>query len=216
MLDRSRGPVIGHFVLRWALATTVGVSVGLPLGLALSAPVGAIVGMVLVTPAILSLGASVLGISQWLVLRDCLHQSAWWIAVTALGFGGGLTVGVVAVEVVGAAVTGAPVRMSSTGTLGLTSSFAVIGICGGLGVGLAQWLWLQRRGYPHSRWILVNVAGFGIAFVVAFLITLGALGDFRSLPSVATFLLVSGFIGGSITSVAARQLQAVTLQVQVE
>jgi hypothetical protein len=117
----------------WALAF-VGFPIGGLAGLGLA---GGVTG---VPQAILGGAATgaVIGAAQWLVLRRRLPLTAWWIAATAAGMAGGLSLGVglFGIDTVGVAL---PLR----------------GLVTGAGIGLAQYLLLRRHTPGRSfgrRW----------------------------------------------------------------
>ena len=107
-------------VLWWVLASSFGFSVSLVVGDAMGkivpglirpAALGAMIGPAvlgaMIGPAVLGamIGAS-LGIAQWLVLQRYVFQAGWWVLVSALGLGMGLSVARIVGEAMSFLVTG--------------------------------------------------------------------------------------------------------------
>jgi hypothetical protein len=82
-----------------------------------------------------AIAGAVIGTGQWLVLRG-IGVDARWIAATAVGFAGGMALGL--------AIFG-----YGTGTAKLVA----VGATSGLGVGIAQWPLLRDRVRASVAWI---------------------------------------------------------------
>lgn len=185
--------------LRWTLLSVIGLAIGLPAGIVVGAPLEAIVGMMLVTPLMMGVVGSILGTTQWLVIRRLFKRAGWWVVLSAVGVGLGLTAGLVIVEAVGELIRGEPVRFASTGAAGLALSFAVIGFVGGLGSGALQGLYLRRHARGVGQWILSSALGMSAGFVLGFVVADFLLGGVRTLPGAVGFLIVGGLIAGAVT-----------------
>lgn len=194
------------FQVRWIIGTALGLAVGLPAGVALGAPLEVVVGMMLVTPVMLGLVGAILGASQWVALRGRIERAWLWIVGSAAGFGIGMTAGVVLVENVGRMVTGAPVRLSTSGTLGLAISLVVLGVLGGIAAGGAQWFYLRRYCRPSPAWILTSAAALPAAWLLGLGVATLASGGILNPVGLLLFLVVAGLMFGILTSRALPQL----------
>jgi len=105
-------------------------------GIAQAATGGAITGLVL-------------GAAQWLVLRQVIALSSWWIAATGLGLAAGLALGVV---LTGTSVEFRPLVLRAALTGGL--------------LGVSQWLLLRRYVAMAGWWGLVIALGWALGWTV--------------------------------------------------
>jgi hypothetical protein len=198
----------GWFVWRWVVLCGLGLGAGLGAGLALAAPIETVVGMMLVTPITLAIAGTVLGAGQWLAMWNSPRTGLVWVAVTALGLGLGMTVGIVVVETAGRALTGEQVRLFNIGALGRFISLAVVGAFAGAAVGLAQGVVLRKRLLGAWRWALWCTVGFAAALPLAGAVAGLLPGGLRSPLGFATFLGAAGIGIGALTAGAARDVAA--------
>lgn len=185
--------------LRWMFFSAIGLAAGLATGFSVAAPIEAIVGVMLVTPAVTMIVGSVLGFSQWLVLRRFFSRNGWWILATAIGLGIGLTAGLVTIEKVGRAIAGHPLNIATVGIWGRAISFAVIGMFGGLGLGAGQWLSLRQYRGKTKQWLAVCALGLTAALVIGSLVADLVFGNVVTPAGFGVFLLIGGLIAGAIT-----------------
>lgn len=181
---------------RWTLLTTVGLSLGIALGVLLQEPIEALVGMILVTPVVTALVGGSLGAAQWLELRRHLGTSNRWLAATAVGLGAGLAGGVVAVEVVGQALLGHPLRLLTLGAMAQAASMLVVGLIAGALLGLVQ------RGAVRALpgiWPLVSAAGLGLGLALGSLLANALAGALATIPGFVLLVLSAGLILGTCT-----------------
>jgi len=82
-----------------------------------------------------AIAGAVIGTGQWLVLRG-IGVDARWIVATALGFAGGMAVGV-----------------ASFGYETGTAKLVLVGATSGLGIGIAQWPLLRDRLRASLAWV---------------------------------------------------------------
>src|SRR5260370_9913530 len=113
-------------------------------------------------PVVLSIVGLGRGTAQWPIIRRRVAWWGWWIVVSALGMGVGLTVGVILVEQVGRAVIGGQVNFRMLGVAARAASFGTIGMVGGASLGLAQWLVLRRHAASCKSWISVNALSLAV------------------------------------------------------
>ncbi len=186
-------------VLRWVLLCGLGLGAGLAAGLGLAGPIEALVGMMLVTPIILGIAGLMFGAIQWVAIWTDLRAGARWAAASALGLGSGMTVGVIAVEVLGRAITGDQVRLVALSPAGRVAGLALVGTVTGLTVGVAQRLALGSATPAAWRWVAWCVLGFGAGLPAGSLAADLLLGGLDSVAGFATFLGVAGLAVGALT-----------------
>lgn len=153
------------FWLRWVLASSVGLAVGEFVGRVLGwdishAVLDAIVSAAGVagiqTPAGRlawvgawiaggAVGAPVLGLTQWLVLRRQISQAGWWMLTTSVGWIVGWGAGF--------AVLATPHPQP-----------VVAGAMAGVGIGLLQWSVLRRHVSRAGWWILACSVSWALSW----------------------------------------------------
>lgn len=160
--------------LAWFLASIVGFGFGAILATGVSEAIT--FGIVL--------GATG-GFMQWLVLRERVARSGWWVLASTLGFAAG---------------TGA------IGTAGLSENYAMAGILMvavfGVVGGILQWLTLRRQVARAGWWVLANILGslVGLIGVPAAVAIISANGNFDQSALVFGLLFGAGY--GAITGAA--------------
>jgi hypothetical protein len=92
---------------------------------------------------LLGLGLPI-GVMQWLVLRQHLSHTAWWVLASTLGWALGWLL-------VGAAIPP---------EVGFLAGTAV-----GAAVGVAQWFVLRRQLYQAGWWIAVSILGWTLGLM---------------------------------------------------
>lgn len=189
--------------VRWVLFSTFGLAGGLAVGLGLSEPIEAVVGMMLVTPVVLTIAGSVLGTSQSLALWRFGRSGVLWVAATAVGLGVGMTLGIVAVETIGRAISGQQVRLMILNPLARVFGLGLVGSITGLGVGLAQRAAVRNHAIGTGPWVLWCTVGFGVGLPGGGLAADILLGGLRSLAGFALFLGVAGLLTGLVTAAGA-------------
>ena len=186
--------------LRWIALTTLGLSAGVGTAFALQDPIEALVGMILVTPAVTLLAGVILGAVQWIEIRRHLDLAGRWLLSTALGLGIGLAVGVVAIEVVGQALLGHPMRLMQLEPAGRALTFLILGVISGLFLGLAQRLLLRKAPRLPRNWPLLSACGLGIGFPTGSLLADTLLPGLATPAGFIALVVVSGLVLGSFTS----------------
>ena len=179
------------FWLWWVLASTIGFPVGAAAAFIVSFNVpGAVGGAV---------GGAVVGILQWLVLRQQLSRTGWWVLASTVGI----------------AVFGDVVWYSSTtvewvitgGALSFTVAMSVGFAVGGAVVGILQWLVLRQHLSRAGWWVLASTVGFPVGaavYVAVFQAVNLALGGDLSAAFIerAMGFAVAGAVVGAITGTA--------------
>ena len=183
-------------VVRWPLLTSVGLAAGVAAALVLQRPIEALVGMILVTPVVTLLVGLAMGASQWLEVRRSHRHATRWLLVTAVGLGGGLTLGVVAAEVAGQMLLGRPLRLLSLAPFAQAVSMLFVGALAGGTLGLAQRL--SMRDLP-ARWPLVSAVGLGAGLSIGSALATTLLGALTSPAGVAVLAIVAGAVLGLFT-----------------
>jgi hypothetical protein len=111
------------FWLQWLAVTTLGWLLG---------------GVLLPELALVAAGC-VIGVLQWVVLRQRLPQTGWWVLASAVGWAGGWVIAIALVP----------------------PEFGFLtGIVLGAVVGTDQWLFLRRHFYRAGWWIPVSALGW--------------------------------------------------------
>ena len=128
----------------WVLAGAVGYSVGFAAGLAW---LGTLIWGWLI-------GGAITVTLQYLVVRQSLAQSGWWILVSMVGLTSGTGVSMVLSQI---AIQAA----------GLTAAFLSVGASIGLGLGLGQWIVLRRQFGRAGWWILMSTIGYSLGLLAA-------------------------------------------------
>jgi hypothetical protein len=115
--------------LQWLAVTTLG---------------WVLAGMLLPGPALVAAGL-VIGSLQWVVLRQRLPQTGWWILTTTTGWATGWAIVITVVPQEFGALTG-PFLGAAMGTL--------------------QWLFLRRHFYQAGWWIAVSTLGWTLGLTL--------------------------------------------------
>ena len=165
---RGQSTLGSYFLLTWICACVAGWTMAWGVGILLT-PGNPFLGNLI--------GGLFVGVAQWFVLKDKLKESSWWILATALGSAiGGLTfaiIGVAAFSVLG---------------------FLVANIVGGISVGVAQWLILQRQLPRSNHWILISAVAWTIGGTIGNVIAFA--GGGLAIGGLACGLIF-GFVTGS-------------------
>jgi hypothetical protein len=188
--------------LQWSALTVLGIVAGLALALPLGVPIFAVLGAMAGTPIVLGIVGLSLGTAQWPVIRRHISASAWWVVGSAAGMAVGLTLGVVLVEQIGRAIFGGPINFRMLGVFARAASFGTIGLIGGAGVGLAQWLVLRRQAAKCGRWIHVNALSLGAGLACGSLLADALVLRTGSFASAAVLLVVGSGVAGACTAKA--------------
>ena len=122
-----------------------------------SIPVAGVAGIVVAGPLTTPLdgvlggvaAGAVIGLAQWLVLRQRLALSPWWIAATAAGMGAGLALGT---------------ALLGTATEGV--GLPVRGLVTGAAIGIAQFLVLRERTERAAIWVPVVAGGWALGWLL--------------------------------------------------
>lgn len=185
--------------LRWTLLSALGLALGIPAGLAVGIPVEALLGMMVVAPAVTAVIGSMLGASQWILLRRQFEHAGGWVLCSAVGLTIGLTAGVVAVEVGGQALLGRPVSLATLDLWGRALGLAFAGGVGGAVLGAAQWLVLRRRVEGAGRWVAVSTAALALGFSGGSLLADSVFGGLLTPVGFVAFVLAGGLLAGGVT-----------------
>lgn len=171
--------------LGWALATMAGMALGyLPSALFVDQ-----LDLGLARIIVPLLAGILIGLAQWLVLRNYIRDCGDWVWNMIGSWVAGYTLGMFVVGFLG------------SGWFGAILAFIIFGLI----VALFQWPVLRREIPNLWMWILANVVGWGIGAVLSQLIIgLFAIGD-ANLSLLATTLIssiVTGLVAGLITGAA--------------
>lgn len=186
-------------MIRWTLATLVGITAGIFSAIALDRALDAIVGPMIVTPILTGVAGTILGVSQSTQLRSFLARPFAWIVASAIGFGAGLAAGVVIVEVTGTLMIGHRPSLFKISMPARVLSLCVLGLVAGAVLGAAQSWVMRRQSASAPRWTprvaVALAAAFGISAIVVDL----ALGGLRSPVGAIVFVAATGALFGAFT-----------------
>jgi hypothetical protein len=168
----------------WMLATALGLIIGyLPSSLFINQ-----LDLGLVRVIVPLLAGVLIGLAQWLVLRNYVTHSSDWVLHLAASWVLGYTLGLLVVDLLAGTFIGA--------VLG----YALFGVI----IALFQWPVLHREIPRIWVWVLANVVGWVLGAVLSQLV-LGALfGDNPGSPLAFTVvnMAVTGLVAGLITGLA--------------
>jgi hypothetical protein len=199
LLKMNAEPVGWDFWLQWVSVTAMGLgalwtvsrallgnfeivisSIVIPAGESMGRVAGWAIGGAAVGTG---LGAMI-GLLQWIVLRQQVSQAGWWVLATAVGWGLGWAVGGPVVGIV---------RRAEVVTL--STGWAV----SGLWAGLLQWVVLRQQVFGAKRWMLVSAVIGALGWLLGWLtgwVMGGVVG--RDLAEIVGSIVL-GLVGGAIT-----------------
>ena len=165
---------------QWVLANALGETVGLGATLLIGAfllgqaepTIGAVPAVILGVLAGTFIEGSVVGTSQWLVLRHPLPRMRWgvWMGATALGACIAWTLGMIPSTVM---TTGT--ESGTSAAPGQMSDLVIYALAAGLGLvtgsilGAPQWLALRPHLPKAGWWVLANALAWAVGMVVIFI-----------------------------------------------
>lgn len=163
------------FWIQWVLASAVGWSLGPMVQQALIEASGT-------SRSQLALGIGLglmLGLAHWLIFLPQPYQvGIWWVLVSIIGWGIGWPLGW-------------SLGWQIFGSLGFGVIHGVIGLIGGAGAGLGQWLILRSQVHRAGWWIAISALGWGLALGFTFTF-------FRSQANTLTGVIAALLTGGPL------------------
>jgi hypothetical protein len=170
--------------LGWTLATALGLIIGyLPTALFVNE-----LDLGLARIIVPLLAGALIGLAQWLVLRNYVTDCSDWVLYLAGSWVLGYTLGLLVVDL-----------LANT-FLGIVFSYILFGII----IALFQWPVLHREIPRIWMWVLANVVGWGLGAFLAQLAIAGLYGS--NPPSLITItvvnMAVTGLVAGLITGIA--------------
>ncbi len=147
-VERNR---IGWVIwLAWVLVSTIGWMLGFIIGFVLAYVPGDLIAGALGDYLAYGVHGSVLGavvgLMQWLILREYVSRAGWWVLASSAGLAVGYGVAVVA--------------------LGSFAETVVVAL-GGTVTGILQWLILRRHFSRAGWWVLASTVGLGFSMAVS-------------------------------------------------
>jgi hypothetical protein len=124
---------------------------------------------------------AIMGVMQWLILKQHFENSIVWLLVTTVGWSFGIIVGLVIVDW---AINS--FGFSRTGFV----DESLLGCSIGLFSGIFQWTFLQRQVVQPGRWIIANTVGWTIAFLLLYKGLLFSFFTIGLFPGTLTGLLI--------------------------
>jgi len=170
--------------LGWALATMLGLVIGyLPAALLIDQ-----VDLGLARIAVPLLAGILIGLAQWLVLRNYLTHSADWVFNLTGSWVVGYVLGLYVVDWLG------------RGFLGVLLSYVLFGVI----VALFQWPVLRREIPQLWVWVLANVVGWSLGALISSWLIAAIFGENPASLLVTTLVnsAVVGLVAGLITGAA--------------
>jgi len=148
---------------QWVLATSIGLAIGSAVDGAARTPAfgtgPGVVSIMLIVPA-------VVGISQWLVLRQQFSRASRWLIPTVLGW----IVGFLVVGIVGYLALlffwGPMFWFESLSTAETALGMLGVGIVVGGLIGIGQCSVLRQRCSKANWWVLTSILGWTVGFVL--------------------------------------------------
>ena len=170
-----------HLWWQWTIGTGVGYGVS----------------MWLDQSALFLVGPVLIGVGQWIVIRQHFSRAGSWLIVTPVGFLIGVSFGGVLggfLQDVMDGIASSPAGIASLepgrSALALLVASAIAGAFIGILLGGTQWLVLRRQARQPGLWLLANVGSFAFAT---------ALNTIRLIPLGADGLVVGAFTGLALT-----------------
>lgn len=111
----------------------------------------------------------VIGYTQWLVIRQKIPNSDWWVLHTTLGWS--ISGIVTYIILINADLTMFAVSITNDGSTAQDLSTITLLLMGaGVGMSISQWRLLRRQVDRSEWWLLVTTSGWIVAMLVAFLL----------------------------------------------
>jgi hypothetical protein len=173
--------------VQWVLASTIGAPVGWMLGFLVYEPITGVIRWAATQVVLFALTGAVVGLAQWLVLKQQLRGVGWWILTGAVGWPLGFALGDALAR---SLFSDASVYVSGAAT------FAVVGaVTGGL---QALLLWIKKTSRV-GWWLAGSVVGWAAGWLVS-LVALTFLGTPTSeMVGISLGFAITGFIAGMVS-----------------
>jgi hypothetical protein len=186
---------------RWVLQSAIAQIIGLAIVGVASVVVGRM-GYIRGTFTLVGLlEGTVLGFTQWLILRRYIQHSTRWIFATIIGglfaWFTGLTISVV-MAFAFAGVTGSYV------TTAFIQGLILLGMGIGGMLGFCQWLVIRKQIRYGIWWIFANAIAWSLGLLIAYF-GVGAIAEKSSIQTALTTVATGAIMGvaiGSITGIA--------------
>lgn len=158
----------------WVLGTLAGGLIVANVDRALFGPIGSVMDRA-IFGAVLGMVVGVFtGIVQWLIVRQHIPKSRWWVLATIVGLTVGLAIGMTARWLTLWSVFGMMggnfhdmMLRGLGGTLRGVVGGAITGVMTGLAVGIAQWLVIHRHFSRSVWWIVATFVAMVVGMAVS-------------------------------------------------
>jgi hypothetical protein len=170
--------------LGWTLATTIGLIIGyLPAALFINQ-----LDLGLARIIVPLLAGLLIGLAQWLVLRNYVTESTDWVLHLAASWVLGYALGLFIVDLLAGSF------------LGAVFGYILFGVI----IALFQWPILHREVPRIWVWVLANVVGWGLGAFLSQVVIAAVFGNNPgSLVAITVInMAVTGFVAGLITGIA--------------
>jgi hypothetical protein len=174
-----------NFILKWILATMIGVTIGWIMGILVHTSL--ILGLI----KHVAVFGGIVGVSQWFVLRRYLSQAGWWVLMNTVGWPLGFALGI-----------------SLISSWGWQLNVFLFGIIAGAVVGGLGWFILLQPSSRIMQWTLANTIGWGVGFMFSDILAYPFIDRFDVTPGMFLGLILTGATAGTVTGIIlARLLQ---------
>ncbi len=187
-LNNGRKQVGYAFWFWWMLVSTIGLFIVVMIG-------QSGIGEVFLTVIVFGLSSGiVIGVLQWLVLRQQLNQAYWWVLATAVGWSTSLII-VSRIQLID--------KLSDEW---FVFYGIIFGIVSGVIVGAMQWLILKQQVIKAGWWVLISIisytGGSTLGAGAAYILSVDMNPMVGAVVFWLTFAAVFGIISGAITGTA--------------
>jgi hypothetical protein len=178
MMNEGREIPVNWFVwLQWVLASGIGGAAVFPLVAAAGGFLSGVLYRAIAEVVIFGLFWAGMSTMQWLLLRNYIPQSGWWVAASTVG---GTLIGIGAVS------------LGGNGNVNPIIAYILMGVI----IGVLQWLVLSRHISQSVWWVVASPVGWALAWL-AVMSPLARLGQnlMNRVSEILGIMFVLGLMG---------------------